>query len=82
MYQGGLLTTYLPKGDWYHFYKVKNRDVLKLKQKLLKIFFKGYKMKSSGERINVQFKKNETNLVIREGSIIFRQDCHLTAFDR
>jgi hypothetical protein len=39
-------------------------------------------MKSNGESINILSKKNETNLVIREGSIIFTQDSRITAFER
>ncbi len=36
---------------------------------------------SNGEFVNVISRRNETNLLIRGGSIIHREDCRLTALD-
>lgn len=39
-------------------------------------------MESNGETVNIQNRRNETSLIIRGGSIIFRQDSRMTAVDR
>lgn len=39
-------------------------------------------MSETGGSVNVNSRRNETNLVIRGGSVIHKEDCHFTALDR
>ena len=43
---------------------------------LFRIFhLKGFHIDGNGDMVNVQTRRNETNIHIRGGSVIFKQDC-------
>ena len=43
------------------------------------MWLKGSLVEGRGDMVSTQTRRNETNLLVRAGSVIFKQDCALTA---